>query len=104
MQAHHLRTRTRPKLGVQQHSGGAEGNHEGSCILVKYEKKGGNFCFLVTDILRGNFFYFPLTKSELVRRAFDELDSTSEKITFLISPQKPFFRLSCVGQTSSDEV
>ncbi|RUS30811.1 cell cycle checkpoint protein RAD1-like protein [Jimgerdemannia flammicorona] len=45
-----------------------------------------------------------IMKSEWLRDAFNELDSTSDRVTFLISPERPFFRLSSFGVAGSTEM
>ena len=52
-------------------------------------------CFIV-----GLFFF----QSECLKEAFSELDMTSEVLQILMSPDKPYFRLSTFGNAGSTHV
>lgn len=45
-----------------------------------------------------------IMKSEWLREAFEELDKTTESVTFLVSPEAPYLRISAVGITGSTEL
>ncbi|ORY08167.1 cell cycle checkpoint protein RAD1 [Basidiobolus meristosporus CBS 931.73] len=96
-----------------------------TALVMSYEGYGANLVLTLEDngvitvcklstfepenLLSFNFQEYSITqkiimKSEWLRDALSELDISSEKITFLISPQPPYFRMSTIGISGSTEM